>query len=531
MRRWSLVFSGILVVSALRGASGCFVDFANDCQRNNECCRDGTMNCHTADAGTGGNGTGGGDAGTGGSTPAGCIPSENLAAVADTCGVFVSSTLGDDMNAGTAKDKPVKTLADALTKAKGKPVYACGESFTETVTIQADATLYGALDCTSDWRHVAEKNTQLTAGADAMPLTVGTATTSASVYDFAITSANAAKPGGSSIAVLVTQATASFTRCDVTAGNGMAGAPGEPFMGAEAKAQAGTDGLAGNVACTANTVVGADTVTNMCGTADSTSGLGGNGSSTTGGAGSPGQPQSSMNFGTGENATDLCKSGNDGDPGTAGSSGPGATAVGTLSASGYTGASGSPGNPGSVAQGGGGGGGAKGGTGTGKCPLGMTGGASGASGGSGGCGGQGGKGGGFGGASFALVSINATLTFVGTKLTAGLGGAGGDGGPGQAGGDGGGPGAGGKAKPMFANLNDGCAGGKGGVGGPGGKGGGGTGGHAIGIAATGKAPPPSGVVFTQGTPGMGGLGEGAMGNGAMGKVADCWSFDTNAVCK
>jgi len=30
---------------------------------------------------------------------------------------------------------------------------------------------------------------------------------------------------------------------------------------------------------------------------------------------------------------------------------------------------------------------------------------------------------------------------------------------------------------------------------------------------------------------MGGLGEGAMGNGAMGKVADCWSFDTNAACK
>ena len=40
---------------------------------------------------------GGPDGGDGGPTPS-CIPSENDAGVADTCGVFVSSSKGDDTN-------------------------------------------------------------------------------------------------------------------------------------------------------------------------------------------------------------------------------------------------------------------------------------------------------------------------------------------------------------------------------------------------------------------------------------------------
>jgi len=466
-----------------------------------------------------GGGTDSGDGGDGG-TPPGCVPNENVDVVADTCGVFVSSSLGDDANVGS-KDKPVKTLGAALTLAKGKPVYACGEGFAETVTIGENATLYGALDCANGWAYAAEKKTLLTADPDAIPLTVTTATTSAEVLDFAITAADAKQAGGSSIAVLAAQAAVSFSRCDVTAGNGKAGVAGAPYMSA---AGAGVDGKPGADACAASKSFGGDAVTNMCGGGNSISGSGGIGDAAAGGSGSPGAPLSAMNGGAGEIAM-ACTAGTAGDPGTAGTSGTGATGLGTLSATGYAGVSGGDGTPGVVAQGGGGGGGAKGETSASICPAGMGGGASGGSGASGGCGGAAGKGGAAGGASIAVVSLDATLTFASVTLKTGNGGAGGDGGNGQLGGAGGvNGGAGGKGN---GTLKPGCAGGPGGKGGNGGKGGGGTGGHAIGIAATGKAPSMAGVLFAKGMPGTGGKGDNAMGNlgdGAIGVLADVQVF-------
>src|SRR5262249_46222020 len=128
-------------------------------------------------------GTGGNDGGP----PPECVPSQNASAVDDTCGVFVSSSLGDDANAGS-KAAPLKTLGAALAKAKGRPVYACGESFMESggVALAEDAVLYGGLDCAKEWVFDMTKKTQLTADADTIALRIDNTTTSAEVSDFAI---------------------------------------------------------------------------------------------------------------------------------------------------------------------------------------------------------------------------------------------------------------------------------------------------------------------------------------------------------
>ena len=469
----SLGFVGLLVGTVLRTASGC-VDWANDCRLNGECCPNGGASCiSTTTTTTTTTGTGGDDGGP----PPGCIPSENVGAIADTCGVFVSSSLGDDGNTGT-QDKPLKSLPAAITmaQAKGKPVYACGETFgAEAVAITGDVTLYGALDCVhqkTPWGYDASKKTSLAPSADAIALVISKDTTSVGVFDFAITSANAEQAGGSSIAVLVAQATASFTRCELTAGDGKDGAQGDVYQDAGA---AGGNGNPGKDACSDAFVVPGLEVTNMC-SPDSVSGQGGNGSTGSGGDGSAGQPGTTLNGGKGE-GTATCGVGTKGDDGAmfgAATSGLGATALGTLDAGGFSGATGGEGGAGKPGQGGGGGGGAKGGAGAGKCASATSaGGASGGSGGAGGCGGLGGRGGRAGGASIAVASIGATLSFADVTLNVGKGGKGGDGGAGQLGGNGGDPGPGGIAKPTYSSLNDACPGGPGGKGGDGGKGGGG----------------------------------------------------------
>src|SRR5262245_2065155 len=78
-------------------ATGCF-NSAADCEERLDCM------------------TGGTDGG-----PDACIPSKSMQPVADTCGVFVSSRQGAKGAMGT-KSTPVKTLAEALSKANGRPV-------------------------------------------------------------------------------------------------------------------------------------------------------------------------------------------------------------------------------------------------------------------------------------------------------------------------------------------------------------------------------------------------------------------------
>ncbi len=450
--------------------------------------------------------------GTGG-TPVVCIPSESKDPVANSCGMFVSSSLGTDDAAADrgTQAKPFKTIGAALMKADVARVYACAESFSEAVTISTAVDLYGGLAC-KGWAYLgATKKTTLTAPADAVPLTLSG---DAKIEDFAITAADAKMDGGSSIAVIVDQAVASFARCDLVAGTGKAGlagtTPTDPVWPPDSSniAIKGNDGAAA-CASTMKNDGGFPKENDLCSSmmGGPIGGSGGNGFVASGSNGDL-QPIATAQTalgGQGETGAGWdCSVGQGavGVNGAVGSSGDGATgasSLGVLDKSGYTGAPGQPGGLALPGQGGGGGGGAKG------KPL--CAGASGGGGGVGGCGGGGGLGGKAGGASIAVVSLGAMLSFEKVTIKAGVGGDGGNGGDGQGGGVGGKGGTGGNGNATAPATLKACDGGAGGQGGTGGKGGGGRGGHAIGIAYTGAAMPSTkGATFTKGTPGKGGTG-------------------------
>jgi hypothetical protein len=517
---------GLATVAGLLAASGCY-ELTSDCSLF--ACGplgSGASSSSGTSSSSGASSSSGGDSGP----PPSCIPSENMEAVADGCGVFVSSTGSDATGKGT-QAAPYGTLTKALTK--GSTLYACAGAtpFSEQITVPAGTQLYGGLDCSS-WKYVGDTTkTSITAGAGQVPVTLAMGS-GAKLVDLHVLAADVSmmNDGTSSIAVVANGATAEIDGCVLEAQGAAAGAAGAAYSSA---AQAGMTGSAGTDACMGMMVFGGGSVMSGCGTTDSISGAGGIGQVGSGGAGSPGSPGITMNGGAGE-VTTTCTPGTVGDSGTPGVPSVGATGIGSIASGSYTGVTGKDGQPGTVGQGGGGGGGAKGGTGAGMCSTaGMAAGASGGSGGSGGCGGVGGKGGGFGGSSIALASLDALLMLTNVTLKAGNGGAGGDGGPGQSGGSSGMQGAGGKV-PMSSSLHPGCDGGPGGMGGPGGKGGGGTGGHSLGIALMmGTAPAMGGWTATTETPGPGGKGDDTMGNmgdGAAGMAKNCWDFVSNASC-
>ena len=501
-------FGTIAAVGVL--ASAC-IDPTSDCALIYACSggvSGGTTTTTSSTTGTGG----------GGAPPSGCVPSDSKDPVADSCGVFVSSSLGVDGNEADrgTKTKPFKTIGAALMKADVARVYACAESFTEAVTVSAAVDLFGGLDC-KGWAYVgATKKTTLTALANMVPLSLAG---DARIEDFAIKAADATVDGGSSIAVIADQVKASFARCDFVAGLGKAGLAGttpiDP-VGPMDSADVAIKGNDGAAACMAmSSQLGGDAKENaLCPFASGgpIGGSGGQGTVPTGGNGeaNPATTQTALG-GVGQPNLDpmslwSCavgngggQSGTNGAGGTPGDGATGVAALGTLDKAGYTGNPGQPGGLAPPGQGGGGGGGAKG------KPL--CAGASGGGGGAGGCGGKGGLGGNAGGASIALVSLGATLSFDKVTIKTGVGGDGGNGGDGQGGGVGGKGGTGGNGDVTPTATLKACDGGAGGQGGTGGKGGGARGGHAIGIAYTGAVVPlTKGAAFTKGTAGKGGAG-------------------------
>jgi hypothetical protein len=475
--------------------------------------------------GTSGTSGTGGTGGTGG-TPVVCIPSESKDPVADSCGVFVSSSLGVDDAAADrgTQAKPFKTIGTALMKADGARVYACAESFNEAVTISAAVDLYGGLDCKS-WAYVGTtKKTKLTAAADAVPMTVNSAVGAVSVEDFSITSEAATASGGSSIAVLVNAAAVSFARCDLAAGDAKDGGLGDSGGVQEAQAEAGKVGGDAGAVGMGSVTGGAGGQNNSCSLAGGKGGDGGavvsgNGNDGTQGDGSLGGAKGLGDTGAG------CSDGTKGGNGIAGPLVSGAQGIGTINASGYHGIDGDTGQDGTNGKSGGGGGGSK--------ASAAVHGAGGGGGGAGGCAGKHGTGGKAGGSSIALVSVGATVTLAECKLATGKGGKGGEGGDGQFGQPGGGLGPGGTTT---GGVLDGCVGGKGGSGGNGGNGGGGLGGHSLGIAATGPAPTLDTLtqkaitLGAQGTGGPGGNMDADMNHGAPGMATSCWDFGKNASC-
>ncbi len=500
---WGMVIAGSTLAGWLSLGAGCGT-LPADCHERFVCRYDGGAGGAPTTTGVGG------DSGL----PPECVPALAKGAVADSCGIFVSSSLGDDAAAKGTQATPFKTLAAAVAAAgKAKaPVYACAESFTEPVNVTAAIALFGGLDCTKDWIHIADAKATLTAAADTVPLTLSKTASSVQLVDFKVQAVDATVDGGSSIAVLADAVEASFTRCELIAGNGVKGADGmmpDVTPGPTKASDTQIVGNNGSDACSNVTMVlgGLPKENDLCGLAvNPLGGAGGIGFLTSGNNGdaAPANAQTALG-GIGQKTSDptwgcfagsgLGDGGANGQAGMDGAGAAGMTALGQLTLAGYVGVSGLSGGAGKPGQGGGGGGAAKG-----KMNCG---GASGGGGGTGGCGGLGGSGGKAGGASIALVSLGATLSFATVSITVGGGGAGGNGADGRSGKTGGSGGLGGVGAGTALSA---CRGGDGGQGGYGGKGGGGRGGHVIGIAASGTAPEAKGVTFTKGTPGLGGKG-------------------------
>lgn len=424
----------------------------------------------------------GGTGGTGGG--AACPDDPSDGPVSEACGIWVSAGRGKDTNDGT-QGAPVATLTHAIELAEKGPhrVYACGETWTESLTVPSGVSLHGGFDCESGWAYGAEANrARLTSPSPtALVWFDGGNQKSAFLTDFYVESADAEEPGEASIAVFVRdELPLSILRSELVAGDGRDGADGDPGDPEGLPAMAGTPGSDGADACSGPVSKGGASPESACADGSSRGGAGGDSSVVTAESGAPGEPIGEPPLGMGglgEQIAPTCTPGSDGADGAdgafgiGGGKGDGIGEYGRLTPEGYISASGSDGKAGSPGQGGGGGGARFGSMAA--CGGTNSGGAAGGSGGSGGCGGKGGRGGQGGGASIAFASRSASVLITYSTLRAGYGGSGGDGGEPQQGGPGG---QGGKGGQGAGPLQGACAGGRGGMGGVGGMGGGGRGG-------------------------------------------------------
>lgn len=407
--------------------------------------------------------------------------------------IFVSRE-GDDRSPGTLK-QPVRTLSKALEMANRGPmrVYACAEEFHESVTIPSGIALYGGYDCAAG--EPSDQPTVVMGASDQIPLRLKEGPAPTRIVDIEVRAADASKPGGSSIAVIIGDVEAELIHCSFIAGAAQDGTKGVGGGAPPGQAPNGVQGSA--LGAPSDDIQGGANKQYACDGVPTTGGNGGsggyifNGSTQSPSVGNPGKgPKGGgvggpIVYGMGSCAKDDKQPGLAGDHGDAGLGGGKDTnaAAPTLDfTAGYVGQSGQSGTKGHPGDGGGGGGGREAGN---FDSNGATteNGASGGSGGAGGCGGKGGGPGQPGGSSIALVRLGARLImFDAVILQAGRAGNGGDGGEGQDGQPGGDGGLGGKGIGQ-QNVYPGCSGGKGGQGGRGGYGGGGAGGYSLGIAS------------------------------------------------
>ncbi|MBI4699824.1 MAG: DUF1565 domain-containing protein [Deltaproteobacteria bacterium] len=206
--RFAGVLSALLVAAGL-AAAGC----SSDCEDTGTC----APGASTSSSSSGG----GGGGGEGGAAAAGCVPAEAEAPVGDDCGVFVSSSKGDDQAAGS-KATPLATLAAAIASGKTR-IYLCAESFKESVELPAGVSLYGGLECTGDWSYAKGKPSEIAGAPNSIALRISGGG-EAAVADVDVTAPDATEPGASSIAVLVDTATVEIARAKLAAGKGADGA-------------------------------------------------------------------------------------------------------------------------------------------------------------------------------------------------------------------------------------------------------------------------------------------------------------------
>jgi hypothetical protein len=531
--RWSMAASGLAVFGALGWGTGCSASSQEDL----------TEASLGRAKGTGGSASTTTTSGTMASSSTGipgCLgapqdilsPSTIKHFVNNDCGVFVRADAVDATGTGT-QEAPFKTLQAALETADGKAVFVCASApFAEKVDVTRALAMYGGFDCTTtvDWSWSDAARSTITGAADEIPFTIEAAASNVTIWNVAITAADATKDSGSSIALAIAdKVVTALERCDITAGAGKDGLAGMAYSNKAAPGANASTNVA-NACIPPFAALPGKTTCNGITTDGGPGGLGGDpandsGNGQTGGEGAPIGGTGKAGLGDGKaGAPTACTNGGPGTPGGAGGTGAaGLSSSTTLSLTGVGGGSGGDGKPGVPGQGGGGGGGTRAGA---FCGGGMTTvgfGPGGGGGGAGGCGGLGGGGGQIGGSSIAILSLGTQVTLTDVALTTGAGGKGGSGGSAQLGGDPGSAGIGGNK--AVAGFNNGCDGGKGGKGGAGGKGGGGRGGHSLGLAF---AVTPMATPTATFKGGAGGAGGDVGNNGA---AAVCWDFSTNAACK
>jgi hypothetical protein len=439
--------------------------------------------------------------------------------------VFVSASVGSDLNDGLMPDDPVATIARGIEIAQTynppRMVLVAEANYLETVNVDSGVSLYGGYDAV-DWSRDTALNITTISATEDRALIAQNLELAVEVDGFTINASDYTDGGVTSYGVWVRdtpEGLFTLDYCIVNAGSGGAGddgATGDAGGDGEDGDDAAGSGGAGGGASACNATGGAgDTGAGQCIENVQTSGEAGSagGDTTTVGNGGPsGADRCGSNI-----ISDCDDSGGNGTVGGNGFAGVNGAGGDTTNANqGSFGGDGVWSPPGGTdatrgRHGGGGGGGGSGGIDEDPFTCGGAdlNGGGGGGGGSGGCGGDPGQTGQAGGGSFAMVVINSSITIRNVDLNLATGGSGGDGGDG---GNGGTPGGGGTGWTTNNEAGEGANGGNGGGGGGGGGGAGGCGGASVGIATVGNAEVGiTNVSFNGGNGGTGGApGEGGI---------------------
>lgn len=250
--------------------------------------------------------------------------------VGPECGIWVSASSGDDSSPGT-QQQPVQTLTQAIALAQtgSKRVYACGEKYQEAVILSSGVSLFGGFDCAHAWKYVGTSARATILGtAGQIPLVFSGGDEPSLAGNVEVHAADAVKPGGSSIAVLVQDyAQGALRRADLFAGNGADGGDGVDG-GHEGTVKDGLPGKDGVDACTVNPGSGGASVKLNCGDGTfSLGGPGGDGGDLVASSGGEGLPLPDPNpdelgiGGKGEASSPVCTPGHGGIQGITGTDG------------------------------------------------------------------------------------------------------------------------------------------------------------------------------------------------------------------
>lgn len=445
--------------------------------------------------------------------PPGCdgakLPTQDACVIDEGLGIFVSKSLGKDDGDGT-RAKPFATLQKAITVAavSSKRVYACAESYSESIVLAEGVSLFGNIACANGWNVDAARHATIV-GTTVPTVKASKLTAPLRIEALYIEGPAATQPSSSSIALIAVDVKALVVaNSALMAKKAAAGAKGLPgptltngtdVDGTNAK-HAGKCAFVTHAGCQSyysNNPGGTNTCLGASGIEGGRGGDGGYG----------GYYQKTTTLTKVEDPTAGYVGGaNTGSPGNgtvtgaAGLAGPDgvdgkSSTGGVITADGWVPGDGTAGTNGKPGQGGGGGGGG------GMTALEATSGGdwfgnTGSGGGAGGCPGTAGTAGKGGGASIGLISWTSVVRLEATTVSAGDGGDGGEGDVGTVIRGGGRAGATKGAYPQ-------TAGGNGGMGGWAGTSGHGAGGHSIGVAFKGALPDLGGATPTTGTFGKG----------------------------